>query len=227
MIEDRIRKLLRLSKSPNQHEAELALAMAIEIAAKHKVDLATLSLDDDTRRLIEDRVRMGERYSLSKSLAILTAQRFFNVRCIRADPVLCVIGTTSDVAIARHVIEFLRQSCDRSFADFKRPRLFKNLLKARRSYTAGFFYGITCVLERTKVNLLAQNNSLLPILATEERRRDAFAAAAHPNTVSVKLYRPASFTGNILMHGYMSGLSTRINPAIHTPDSRCLTQGAK
>jgi len=43
LITDKIKKLLRLAKSDNEHEAMLALANAAKLAAKHGVDLADLA----------------------------------------------------------------------------------------------------------------------------------------------------------------------------------------
>lgn len=44
---EKIKKLLALSKSPNEHEAALALATAMRMASEEGVDLSDLDLDDN------------------------------------------------------------------------------------------------------------------------------------------------------------------------------------
>jgi len=44
-ILDRIRKLLRLSKSPNPNEAQLARERAFEVAARYDIDVHNIEED--------------------------------------------------------------------------------------------------------------------------------------------------------------------------------------
>jgi hypothetical protein len=46
-IVELIQKLLALSKSPNEHEAALAMAKAQELLLKHNLDMATVTVKDE------------------------------------------------------------------------------------------------------------------------------------------------------------------------------------
>ena len=48
-ILEKIKKLLRLARSANQHEAQLALARALELARAHDVAVDSLNADEQAK----------------------------------------------------------------------------------------------------------------------------------------------------------------------------------
>lgn len=115
---DKIKKLLRLSKSSNQHEAELALIRALEIADRYQVDIESIAMDDNIRKLIHDRIRVGARITQERRLAHAIVDRFFNVTSIMAHPDMLLIGTATDIEIAKYVVEFLVGTCRRCLKQY-------------------------------------------------------------------------------------------------------------
>ncbi|MCP4701537.1 MAG: DUF2786 domain-containing protein [Gammaproteobacteria bacterium] len=59
-IIDRIEKLLRLSKSDNQHEAELAAQRANKLMTKHQISVSALDVDNMRNAKIEQIVYQGD-----------------------------------------------------------------------------------------------------------------------------------------------------------------------
>lgn len=145
---DRIRKLLALAASANQHEAELAMRRAHELMLRHNVNEAAARaerafevrhLGDPTRRRsrVEDRV-------------IGLCTEFFFVEAIRIPVYLPrvgvhghvyeVIGTRANVDMACHVYEFLLATAERLWQQNRRdPRVRSG--RDRQAYQRGVIGG--------------------------------------------------------------------------------------
>lgn len=68
-IDEKIKKLLRLAKSDNEHEARLALARARKLMAEHKLDIK--DFDESERRLSNSRPTFIGRHIRTHTLATL------------------------------------------------------------------------------------------------------------------------------------------------------------
>jgi hypothetical protein len=108
-IIERIKKLLRLGADArgNAHEAERAMAMAFELAEKHRVDVESLSLDDETARAVHERWHMGRRFDRVRRGVFGLLQKFFHVTVCVSGAEMIVVGRAQDVTIARYVHDFL------------------------------------------------------------------------------------------------------------------------
>lgn len=210
---ERIKKLLRLSKSPNQHEAELALSMAFEIAARHQIDIESIDLDDDLRRIVQESMSVGYRFSLSKKLALMVVKTYFNVNPVISYPNVLFIGTGPDIAIARHVFHYLTATYDRICAGYKSRMGRRFTATRRRSYTQGFFYGVGAKLKQNTVTLELENNQYGLIVRREEQRRQEFEEATL-NIVSVPLRKEGRRDNSWLMQGYRDGKAVEMNTPI-------------
>lgn len=121
-ILEKIKKLLRLARSSNPHEAALAMEKALALAAEHRVAVDQLDPDHQADRVTHrDHEDLLSKLPHEHQFAARILQRFFRVRCIirgkwhspatRWRPVkrqyLTVVGTTSDAEIALYVLGFL------------------------------------------------------------------------------------------------------------------------
>jgi len=207
---DRIRKLLRLSQSMYQAEAELAMQRAFELAAKHQIDLETLDLGEDTNRLVIEGVRIGMRLSLRRRLALGIVSHHFNVNVVISYPDARLFGTASDILIARNVYEFLVGTSQRLSSKWKKFAGHRFTVRRERSFTSGFFYGVSARLDKALSALEIDNTRLAVILADRKTKRDAFVDA-NIRTVSHSFRKERSDRG-WLMQGYREGLETTIAP---------------
>ncbi len=120
-ILDRIRKLLALAGSSNQHEAETAMRRAHELMLRHNIEHAGASGSDDfeVRQLGEVRQRAN---GVEGDIVGLIGEFFF-VKAIRIRTYVArqgrhgyvyeITGTRPNVEMAEHVFGFLRASADR------------------------------------------------------------------------------------------------------------------
>lgn len=214
-IVNKIKCLLRLSKSPNPHEAELALTRAFEIAAKYHIDIEALDLGEEINRIIRESSRVGYRLSFSKRLAINIALNFFNVTPVISYPEVVWIGTQADIQMAKHVFHFLSDASDRLCADVKTRYGTHFTERRRKSFVAGFFYGISDGLHRAKETMAIAQNQYGLILVRDEKKRERFKEQEFPNIVKAPMAPPKRRDMNWVVQGYLKGKDIKIHAPIN------------
>ncbi|MDX9833607.1 MAG: DUF2786 domain-containing protein [Desulfobulbus sp.] len=189
-IIDRVRKLMALGASANEHEAALAVQRAGEILARHRLDLDALAEDEG---MAHRTIATGQQVlpvHRKAICAILEAN--FTVRVICAslyDPqadrsckTIELLGRQERVAVAEHCYHFLE---DRLQALWTRNRhsFGGNGRTARTSYFLGLLAGFRETLERgcraTENTGAPAETSDLPALR-EQQRLDDFVTFRYP-----------------------------------------------
>jgi len=216
-ILDRIKKLLRLGADQrgNSREAEVAMALAYELAEKHRVDVGSLDLDEETRRLLDERWPMGMRFDAVRQRVFGILQTFFHVTLCLLKPEVIVVGKPVDLAIARYVHDFLLRAsrdCLRRYEAEERGLYRRRMTPRKRAgFVAGFFYGISHNLRRAH-STLELNDAQNAIVLREDAERAARLAELVPNQATVKL-RKSKMNESAVACGFYAGLDT----SIHTP----------
>ena len=116
---DKIRKLLALAASANQHEAELAMRTAHELMLRHNIDQAAGRQSYQVRHVGDAAAR---RTQVDGMIGLILAEFFF-VKVIqipvylpalgRRGHVYELTGTAPNLDLAEHVYEFLRATAER------------------------------------------------------------------------------------------------------------------
>jgi hypothetical protein len=140
----RIAKLLALAESPNEHEAQLAMAEAQRLMLRHNLEVAPKG-GYQFRQLGEPTGRVEES---DRVLGNILAEHFFveviwvpvwRAREGKRGSVIEVCGTPENLEMAAYVHAFLRHTADRLWRDYRRARRLGNA--ERRSYQAGVMSG--------------------------------------------------------------------------------------
>lgn len=221
-ILDKIKKLLRLSRSSNPHEAALALQRAMELAQANGVRLASIDPDDEVAG-IRHKERLEARLHYEKRLAIVLIQDFFSVRILRGWNNLKIVGRAPDIQIAEYAYVYLVRACRLCMAEWAkeessaRRRVTAN---KRRSYVVGFMEGVRRNLKKLSVARADSVESMASVIATnllEKRRRDDYVAERW------KLGRPMSkvkFSVNngAAVGGILDGMKTNISRPVSGAD---------
>lgn len=221
---DKIKKLLRLSKSPNQHEAELALARAMEISERYHLDLHDIDLGDDCNRIIQERVRVGARISFTRRLVLGLVNSYFRVTVIFGRPEIIFVGEKADIEIATYAYEFLVGACSRAtvaFANERRGRLSKT---KKCSFVQGFIYGVSSTMKKARAELMENNPGMGLAVLTAEQERAAFVAS-NIETRLVK-FDKQRLNRSAIVDGFMAGERTKILPAMKGGAAQPLALGA-
>jgi hypothetical protein len=126
---DKVQKLLKLSQSPNVHEAALALAKAQKLMLEHQIDMEAVRLQN---KAPEEPIvgtnpfssptmgAPGRLESWRKFLANVVARHcgvaLFTRRVSHRDNVFSLVGRTSDIQAAQYLYELLASETDRLVA---------------------------------------------------------------------------------------------------------------
>jgi len=183
---DRIRKLLALAGSPNQHEAETAMRKAHELMLRHNVEVAATHVERSYEvRHLGDPTRRGTR--VESEIACLLAELFF-VKVIRvpvyvarlgkSGQVYEIAGTRANVEMASHVWAFLLATAERLWAENRHDTRVRNG-RDRLIYQSGVIGGF-------RDKLLAERTGLQEtgLVWVGDGDLDRFYRARHPHVVT-------------------------------------------
>jgi len=117
---EKIKKLLRLARSSNPHEAALAMQHALALAEEHRISIEGLNPDQAAPTFTHQSGKTFARLSHEQQFAASIVQSFFHVKaitqgCVRFDKSgwprsgekMTFVGTTSDLEVAWYVFDFL------------------------------------------------------------------------------------------------------------------------
>jgi hypothetical protein len=177
----KIRRLLALAGSPNQHEAELAMRRAQELMLKHQ-----LSLDAGERRYVFRHLGTpSRRKSRAESyVGGLLAEHFFvQVIWVRIyDPlegvektVLEVLGTPESVDMAEYVHAFLMQTAERLWREARRAGRLRG--GDRAAFMAGVIGGFAEKLSAARTEQRGQG-----LVWVRDAGLSAYYRRRHPRT---------------------------------------------
>lgn len=193
-VMERVRKLLALAGSSNEHEAELAMRRAQALMLRHNIEAAAAK----TTRAYEAR-QLGDpakrRTFVERSIASLLSEYFF-VQVIgmpvyvprlgTVGTVYEIVGTRANVEMARHVYEYLLATADRLWranAGDARVRGAKD----RISYQAGVIAGF-----REKLRSERESLGATGLVWVGDRGLDEFFQRRYPITRTTRRTRRAN-----------------------------------
>lgn len=179
---DRIRKLLALAGSPNQHEAEIAMRRAHELMLRHNIAAATAHGERNYEiRHLGDPSKRGNR--VESEICGLLAQYFF-VKVIRVPVYLPrtgkrglvyeITGTRANVEMASHVHAFLLATAERLWQENRRDARVRSG-RDRLAYQSGVVRGFTDKLAAERTELRGTG-----LVWVGDRQLDDFYRARNP-----------------------------------------------
>jgi hypothetical protein len=157
----RVRKLLALAQSSNQHEAELAASTAQRLILKFNLDVQSRSSPrDDAYHFAYVGVPTGRVAAHQRALASLLIEHFF-VRGIwvstylphtgKSGSVLEICGRRENLQMAQFVHEFVSRTVDRLWLEHKKARGMRSN-RDRRSFLAGAVAGFAAKLRSKRAD---------------------------------------------------------------------------
>jgi hypothetical protein len=113
-IIEKIRKLLKLSESPNEHEAVLAATKVRELLSTYNISLSDLSIEDLSRKFGIIEILTLNSFNLEEWVCSLAfhVSRIFDCRAIMKGSdsgQIAFVGIPSDAEVVVYVFEFLRR----------------------------------------------------------------------------------------------------------------------
>lgn len=185
-ILERIRKLLALAGSPNQHEAEIAMRKAHELMLRHNIEATAARAASRIDRGYEVR-HLGDPHKrgtrVESEVAGLLSEFFFVKvirvpvylpRLARSGMVYEIAGTRPNVEMASHVHAFLLATAERLWNENRHDARVRNG-RDRLAYQAGVIGGF-------REKLLSERAGLQKtgLVCVRDRELDSFYHARHP-----------------------------------------------
>jgi hypothetical protein len=205
-IIDRVRKLLALAESSNQHEAELAASTAQRLILKFNIDLKSRPRPTDAYAHAHVGVPTGRVQVHQRTLASLLIEHFF-VRGIwvttyqplegKKGTVLEICGRPENVQMAEFVHDFVLRTVERLWKEHKKAHGIRSN-RDRRSFMAGAVSGFSAKLREKRAE--AQREGLVWV---RDAGVDAYVKRRHPRLVSCG-YRPKG-DRNAYAQGHSAG----------------------
>jgi hypothetical protein len=184
----RVRKLLALAESPNRHEAEVSMAKAHELIAKHNLYL----LEQDERRDFTS-VFVGTpalRHPREEVALADLLQEFYFVQGIwvpayvlekgKMGRVLEISGTDQNVKLASYVYDFVRRFIDQQWKEYNEH---KGLSRRRKTdYATGIIEGFRSKL--SSQNKKKTRGGKRALIKLGDPLLEKYVAYRYPRTVS-------------------------------------------
>ncbi|MBE7497090.1 MAG: DUF2786 domain-containing protein [Verrucomicrobiaceae bacterium] len=210
---DKIKKLLRLSKSSNAHEAELALARAMELAMKHGIDLAELADDAEAGGIVHRWFPLKARLAREWKLALNIAANFFEVSpCVcRNRRQVLFVGREDAITVADYIVTFLVRESRRlcaAYAEEVKAARRKMTSGKRAAFISGFFTAIGAKLTEGRFDMMRENDRFAIVLRTEKEKRDGEMGRVigKTKTLPIKKVKRSAAT----LAGWMAGETTNL-----------------
>ncbi len=221
---EKVRKLLRLARSANPHEADLALEKAMALAREHRIQIEGLSVDQAEKATATTHGSSDafSRMSYGKRYAATIVQRFFNVSAVVGPTILVIdgwpragrklnfVGTSVDVQIALYVYVFLTRRFAYCWAHHR------GLMRNRRSFVHGMYWGIYSKLKEAE----PPEPPHAPGLVLAER--NAYIGAVFGPTENNESKSPDRLAQAAAWAGYLKGRETEIRRPLARPKEETL-----
>ncbi len=235
-IVEKVRKLMALGSSDNEHEAALAVQRAGELLIRYRLDLDALAEEEE---LVHRTINTGKQILPVHRKAICSLlETCFSVRVICAslyDPLAEVsfktielMGREEAVAVAEHCYHFLENRLQ-TLWEANRRSFSGNSRIAKKSYYLGLLAGFRQTLERSRSSSAVQGSQAssaasaasLPALR-EQQRLDDFVAFHFP-----RLRRMRRQGTTMYRDAYQEAVTTGRTITLHQPVNSGTTQNIR
>ena len=231
-IVEKIKKLLRLSESSNQHEAESALSFAKELATRHEIDLYSIDAwkdQQETETFERVDIDAGQRLCVASDYVGSIIIQHFGTRVIYfgnrvSGRKIAFIGKKNEVEIAQFVYSFLSETMMRLWRQYQ----IRNQIDTshRTSWFMGFYNGLSAKLTAAKEKAesesfasldqdkVAEVKNKYALVRVSNEEKLATVVKTHFNNLK-NINKQRSVTDyKTYIHGQETGKTVNINRAI-------------
>jgi hypothetical protein len=231
---EKLKKLLNLSKSANQHEAELALEKATAMATEAGIDLAIVSArqvsETEKLELIQEKIDCGKRMASLQKYASWLLKRHFNVDIVYSGSAyygrtLNILGDKKDVEFAKFVNEFVQDDMQRRWDYYKKTNNLS--VKYKDTFMYNVWRGLDkkladakTTVEQTRFSAMNESERSNTqtryglVVASKKQAVEGFTHKSFPNLVSRATKINLVSNSTIAQDGFSVGSSMSINRPI-------------
>jgi hypothetical protein len=222
-IIEKVRKLLRLSESPNEHEALLAATKAREFLSTYNLSLADLSEEDLLKHLGVIEVSTSSNIKLEEWIQVLASHiaRIFDCYVLgqRLEKApITFVGMSSDAEVAAYTFEFLQRKVDEMATGVVRTKREEQKgideESYRQTYLIGAVQRIREELVRRSLVFKKQEKELCTSLVLYKKKNlDSYLKEKFPGLESEELFL-VDLDRESFYRGYNQAKRIQVNPAV-------------
>lgn len=163
-IINKVKNLLKLAQSSNQHEAQLATLKANQLLLKHNLEY--FQTETSEQPLYVHKVMISKRKN-AKMIAIYDILKHFMVRPIlsygKNQVALEVTGNKTNIELAQYIAGFLEEELDRLWIAYQKEYKLKGL-RAKNSFFSGIAKGHNAKMQFTQKQYSKHEQNALIVL---------------------------------------------------------------
>lgn len=231
---NKLKKLLNLSKSANEHEADLALQKATAMATEAGIDLAVVAArgepEQEKLEMVEVTMQTGARLPSTQKYASWLLNKHFNVQIIYSGSrfrgrEVSILGDKRDVEYAKFVNEFIQDEMQRRWEYYKNSNNLS--VKFKQTFLYNLYLGLNQKLADAKKDAENQKFSSLPpenvanvkaqygiVLSTKKQAVDSFVKQNYPSLRSTRVNINNFSSSSVARDGYSVGQTISIHRPI-------------
>ena len=208
----KVQKLLALSTSSNQNEAEQAMIKSQQLLLKHNIDVHTIEMETDEKIVLKRILKQRKEDAKMRSIGKILETFFVNTVYSRAADYtyLEIVGSTVNVEIADYVAAFLDKELDKHWEATKNEHFYLKGMVAKNSFYEGVARGYCAKVQA--LNRSQPNASTQALMVIEKQLQEA-KEMVYPRLQTVKSRRKGCQFSSSL--GESVGKQLNINPALN------------
>ena len=212
-INEKIKKLLRLSKSDNEYEARLALARARKLMAEYKLDIK--DFDDTNKKVIKkvtDMYFTGYKNTYRLHLVNAIAERYCCANYLSSKKgsskrYIALMGYEEDIMVVENLLKYADSCIDNWFSIKKAEYLGcsnKYLNGIKNDYGRGFAEGLSALLDE---QMKCEENQEWGLVMVVPEEATKYVESLRTSGIKVN----SSGSNNARIKGYTDGYNTKLN----------------
>lgn len=207
----KVQKLMALSTSSNQNEAEQAMIKSQQLLLKHNIESKYIGSEKEEKVTLKRIMKQKKENAKMRSIAIILETFFVNTVYSRAGDYtyLEILGDEVNIEIAEYVAAILDSELERLWNQGKRLANLKGAV-AKNSFLLGIARGYCNKIEALKKSYNSQVANALMIIEKKLIEAKEMAYQRLRSHKSIAGYCP-----NSSALGEMMGKSLNINPALN------------
>jgi hypothetical protein len=207
----KVQKLMALSTSSNQHEAELAMIKSQELLLKHNLEFAQAQDKEDEKIILTRIMKQKKENAKMRSIARILETFFVSVvyRHQTGHIYLEVIGSKVNVEIAEYVAATLEHTLDMLWNHAQRQQPMLKGMVAKNSFFFGVAQGYCNKIQSLKRQHDTQSSNALMMIEKQllQAQEMVYPRLSHSRSSARHCSTSASY-------GEQAGKGLTINPAV-------------
>ncbi len=185
---EKIRRLLRLGKSSNRHEAESALAFAAKLARKYSIDIGSVKQEEERARIIEEKFESRIAFDQVHGCAARVCISLFSIEVIQNYTHATFIGLEHNVAAARFAYDFIIEQCARDLGAYRqavqKSRRKRMTEVARRDFCS--YWALAVIAKHAREDAAAESGSNAIVLSGQKIELQKYMGEKHGDIPEAK-----------------------------------------